>query len=336
MTYLGYATIVAGAAAVTRPLHAATPLVRSAGLSRSLGREIYFKLDCLQEPGSFKLRGIGRVVQAAKEKGAKGVVSSSGGNAGIATAFAAQRLGLDCTVVLPSSTPSSVRATLEEIYCATVVVRGAVWDEANVEAERISRDSQSPLVHPFDDPIAWDGHASMVEEIVADLGRHPDCIVVSVGGGGLLMGTLLGVERHAPQTHRIVAVETQGADSFARSFQAGCPVALPGGITSIAKSLGATTPSPTILRKALDSKNIVTTKVVSDADALRACLAFANERRFLVEPACGASLATVYDPRHADDVFDDHCRTVVIQVCGGAVVDFSMLRAWLENHHVVN
>lgn len=313
------------------PLHCVTPLVRSQHLSASLGRDIYFKLDCLQPPGSFKIRGMGRVVQSARDAGACGVVSSSGGNAGLATAYAAQRLGLDCTVVLPTSTPKGVLRSLETLYGARVIVSGSVWDEANVEAERLARETRCPLIHPFNDPVAWEGHASVVEEVVTQLREAnvgpPDCFVTSVGGGGLLMGIIRGVERYSRDTRRIVAVETLGADSFDRSFRAGKALTLPNGITSIAKSLGATTPSGTIVANALAS-GIVVTKTVSDADAVAACISFAKECRHVVEPACGASLATVYNPGHAADIFDDDVRSVVIQVCGGAVVDIAALVTW--------
>lgn len=314
-------------------LHSVTPLVRSSPLSAAMGREVFLKLECLQPSGSFKLRGIGHVVQRAYDDGARAVVSSSGGNAGLATAYAAQKLGLDCVVVLPTTTPDEVRRNLEDLYGARVVVSGGVWDEANVEAERLAREMSARLVHPFDDPIAWEGHATMVAEISEQLGesRSADCFVTSVGGGGLLMGILKGIELHAPSTKRVVAVETDGADCFDRSFRAGAPVTL-SGITSIAKTLGATTPSATVLAAALES-GIVKTKVVSDADAVAACVAFANERRHLVEPACGASLATVYNPRHRDLFLDDddNIRTIVVVVCGGAVVDLPALSSWAKN-----
>ena len=164
----------------------------------------------------------------------------------------------------------------------------------------------------------------MVEEIdaqLAALGLRMDAIVCCVGGGGLLAGVLRGVGDR--DDCAIVAAETVGADSFAQSMEAGTPATIP--ITSIAKSLGAGTPSPTVLRDALAS-NRVYTHVVSDAAAVRACLDFADERRVLVEPACGAALACVY----GDDVpaVLKNRRCVVVEVCGGAVVGVEQMNAW--------
>lgn len=69
-------------------------------------------MDAMQPPGSFKIRGIGKTAQAAAARGVTQLVSSSGGNAGLATAFAGQQLGLPVTVVLPESTPQFVAAKL--------------------------------------------------------------------------------------------------------------------------------------------------------------------------------------------------------------------------------
>ena len=97
-------TAAAVRALTNAPLHDITPLIRSAPLSNKLNCDVFFKMDCAQPPGSFKLRGIGATVKEAVENGADGVVSSSGGNAGLATAHAARALGIACTVVLPTST----------------------------------------------------------------------------------------------------------------------------------------------------------------------------------------------------------------------------------------
>mmetsp|Transcript_25551 Transcript_25551/g.82676 ORF Transcript_25551/g.82676 Transcript_25551/m.82676 type:complete len:354 (-) Transcript_25551:396-1457(-) len=305
-------------------LHVKTPLVKAFSDGE---RTIWLKLDCAQPPGSFKLRGVSRVVQLAAAKGAAGVVSSSGGNAGIATAYAAQKLGLECVVVLPVTTPEATRKSLRDSYGATVVVRGRAWDEANVEALRLAAEKEWPLVHPFDDPDLWPGHASLVDECfdqLRDAGEAPpDCFVASVGGGGLLAGIMHGVSKQqASRRVAIVAVETEGADCFSRSVAQRKPATLPN-ITSIAKSLGALTPSTTILEAALrkDANYDVSTRVVSDTQALSAVFRFAKDYRQLVEPACGAALVACYDTA----LLPADVKNVVIEVCGGAVVDLPTL-----------
>ena len=97
------------------------------------------------------------------------LVSSSGGNAGLATAHAARALGIACTVVLPTTTPDAVRRKLEDEYGAEVIVEGAVWDEANERAKALAAEYKRPLVHPFEGETTWKGHASLVEEVDAQL-----------------------------------------------------------------------------------------------------------------------------------------------------------------------
>jgi len=317
-------TAAAVRALTSAPLHDITPLIRSAPLSNKLSCDVFFKMDCAQPPGSFKLRGIGATVKEAVDQGADGVVSSSGGNAGLATAHAARALGIACTVVLPTTTPDAVRLKLEKEYGAEVIVEGAVWDEANERAKALASEYKRPLVHPFEGEKTWEGHSTLVQEVdaqLAELGLSMDAIVCCVGGGGLLAGVLRGVGDR--DDCAIVAAETHGADSFAQSFKAGTPATIP--ITSIAKSLGAGTPSPTVLKDALASKRVYT-HVVSDGDAVRACLNFADERRVLVEPACGAALACVYGDDVPAVLRDRRC--VVVEVCGGAVVGVEQLNEW--------
>ena len=318
------AAAVARALSTSAPLHDVTPLIRSAALSNKLNCDVFFKMDCAQPPGSFKLRGIGATVKEAVEQGADGVVSSSGGNAGLATAHAALALGIKCTVVLPTTTPDAVRRKLEDEYGAEVIVEGAVWDEANERAKALASEYRRPLVHPFEGETTWKGHSTLVQEVdeqLADLGLSMDAIVCCVGGGGLLAGVLRGVGDR--DDCAIVAAETHGADSFSQSMEAGEPATIP--ITSIAKSLGAGTPSPTVLKDALASKR-VHPHVVSDSDAVRACLDFADERRVLVEPACGAALACVYGDDVPAVLRDRRC--VVVEVCGGAVINMEQMNAW--------
>jgi len=313
-------------------LHIVTPLVQGPILEKN-NCEIWYKLDCLQPPGSFKLRGLGKVVENAKRSGAAGVVSSSGGNAGIATAYAAKACGLECLVVLPITTPKATAEKLKLEYGASVIIEGDVWDTAHLKAQEISKARGWPLVHPFDDPTAWEGHASLVDECFEQLSpKIPHCFITSVGGGGLLAGVLTGIERNLSRFEKkptVIAVETHGADSFAQSFAAGKPITLDA-ITSIAKSLGARTPSSTILTNALQlSKDSIDLKslVVSDEQALRATIRFANEYRHLVEPACGAALAAIH---HTPSILPDDS-TIVVEVCGGAVVDLPAISKWASD-----
>ena len=299
-------------------LHIATPLLASSALPARTGRSVWLKMDALQPSGSFKLRGIGHACAAYAARGARRFVSSSGGNAGIAAAYAGRALGLPVLVVVPETASLRARELIAR-EGADIVVHGASFQEANAHAQALL-DAHDAFIHPFDDPLLWEGHASMIDE-VAQAGLRPDVVVLSVGGGGLLCGVAEGLRRHGWDDVPLFAVETQGADSYAQALRAGRPVELPG-IGSIATSLGARRVSERAFAWA--GERPVHSVVVSDAEAVQACLRFMDDHRVVVEPACGASLALAYRGGAALAAFD----TVLVIVCGGVTATVAQLQAW--------
>ena len=302
-------------------LHQHTPLFENVEINARLGKRVYLKMDCFQPVGSFKIRGIGLLCQEAVQRGVTHLVSSSGGNAGLAAAYAGRRLGVDVTVVVPETTSATARRRIEA-EGAEVIIHGAAWDEANQFALQLVEKLNGAYIHPFDHPTIWRGHASMIDEL-ADQGPKPDVLVVSVGGGGLLCGLLEGLHRNGWADVPVLAVETEGADSLSTSLKAGRLETL-SGINSIAATLGARQVTPQAL--AWSERHSISSVVVSDRDAVRACLQFADDLRVVVEPACGAALSLMYDNHHHLAGF----RSVLMVVCGGAGVTIQQLLAWLE------
>ena len=244
------------------PLHIQTPLVESRRLSLLCGRAVWLKLDALQVPGSFKIRGVGFACETHARRGARRFVSSSGGNAGLAVAYAGRRLAIPVTVVVPETTTETAKELLR-LEGAEVVVHGASWQEANDLALSLVG-ADDAFVHPFDDPLLWQGHATMIDE-VAQAGLKPDAVVLSVGGGGLLSGVAEGLQRNGWGGVPILAVETAGAASFRAATEAGRPVEL-ARLASIASSLGAKRVCDQALR--WWQQRPIRSVVVSDASAL--------------------------------------------------------------------
>lgn len=298
------------------PRHLVTPFLRSHDLSQRLGKPVWLKLEALQPSGSFKLRGVGAVCEARLAAGARRFVSSSGGNAGIAVAWCGRELGVPVTVVVPESTPPWACERIRQ-QGAEVRIHGAAWAEANALAQSLAG-PQDAFIHPFDDPLLWQGHATMVDEMAAS-GPKPGAVVLAVGGGGLLCGVLEGLRRNGWSDVPVVAVETRGADCYARSVAAGRPVALPR-IDSVATSLGARQPCDAAL--AWHARHRIDNVVVSDAQAVAAALRFLDTHRLLVEPACGAALAAL---DHAPAALATAASVAVI-VCGGATVTARQLQ----------
>jgi L-serine/L-threonine ammonia-lyase len=205
---------------------------------------------------------------------------------------------------------------------ARLLVHGVSWDDAYAHAVTLAEQTGAINIHPFDDPQVWRGHASLVREI-AELGIKPGALVLSVGGGGLLCGVAEGLHSIGWSDVPIVAVETEGASSFAQSVQADRLITLDR-ITSIATTLGART----VAQQALDwtRRHLIVPWVISDRAAVDACLRFADDHRVLVEPACGAALAAAYLRAPA---IADHDPIVII-VCGGVGVTRELLQQWDE------
>lgn len=301
-------------------LHIETPLIESLPLSAKTAGRVWLKMEALQPSGSFKLRGIGHACQCYRLKGAKHFISSSGGNAGIAVAYSGRQLGIPVTVVVPESTPSRAIEAIEQ-EGASITIRGESWQESHECALQMTNPERI-LIHPFGDPLLWSGHATMIDE-VAGTNMVPDGIILSVGGGGLLCGVIEGLQRNNMDDVPVLAVETRGADSLSLSRQNNHLSSL-SEITSIATSLGA----KQVARQAYDScfSHTVISHVVSDLDAVEACLYFLENHRIMVEPACGASLSALLNP--VDFLTDK--KNILVIVCGGAGVTFEQLTAWKE------
>ena len=308
------------------PIHVHTPLWESPTLTNLLGTEVLLKMEAFQPVGSFKARGMGAACKAAYERGFQRVVCSSGGNAGYAVAYAGRKLGMDVTIVVPETTPARARDLITREN-AQVIVHGTAWDEAHAYATRLAAETGSAYIHPFDDPTVWQGHSTLIDELV-EAGVKPGMMVASVGGGGLLCGLVEGLQRVGWGDVPVLAVETEGAASFAGAVRAGELITLDA-VRTIAVTLGAKTVTPRALE--LAKQHEIIPWLVTDRQALDACLRFADDHRVLVEPACGAALSAGYDraePLAEFTISTMQREPVVFIVCGGAGVNREMLEKW--------
>ncbi|XP_019622791.1 PREDICTED: L-serine dehydratase/L-threonine deaminase-like [Branchiostoma belcheri] len=309
-------------------LYINTPLLESHPLSKHAGITVYLKLENVQPSATFKIRGISHLCQKALKEGAKHFVCSSGGNAGLAAAYSARKLGVPATIIVPESTPTF---TVERLRGegATVEVVGKVWDDSNQHTLKLAEQPGFVYIPPFDHPVIWEGHASLVQELAGTLQDKPGAIILSVGGGGLLCGVVAGLRKVGWTDVPVVAMETQGADSFNAAVTAGKLVTIPD-ITSVAKCLGAKTVAQEAFN--LSKQHPIHSVVVTDEEAVEACAKFLDDERLLVEPACGAALAAVYS--RVISRLQDQGRlpggiaSVVVVVCGGNNITLQQLDTW--------
>ena len=302
-------------------IHIQTPLIKSLCVGRELSANVWLKMEALQPCGSFKARGVGYACSHYVADGATGFISSSGGNAGLAVAYSGRCLGVPVTVVVPTTTKQTA-IDLMELEGAKGIVQGNIWEQAHEYAMSLAVQGHV-YIHPFDDPYLWAGHASIIDE-VKDAGLKPDLVVLSVGGGGLLSGVVQGLQQHDWADVPVLAIETVGADSLATAITAQQHVGLQN-ISSIATSLGATKVAARAFY--LLSEHPIHSLVVTDKQAVDACLQFLDDHRVLVEPACGASLAAVY--AHSELMRDK--KNILVVVCGGVGANVAQLKQWSQS-----
>mmetsp|Transcript_10552 Transcript_10552/g.16176 ORF Transcript_10552/g.16176 Transcript_10552/m.16176 type:complete len:379 (+) Transcript_10552:60-1196(+) len=317
-------------------LFRATPLIRSIPLSRLAKKDVYLKLDALQASGSFKDRGMAHLCSTLLDQGVKQLVSSSGGNAGLAVATIGKELQMEVSVIVPKTTKSLVVEKLKSLR-ADVTIHGENWNEADKLArQRAESDKSSAYISPYDNPLLWTGHSSVVDEVIEEMPEKEGSIgavVVSVGGGGLICGVLEGLERRGLVHTTVIASETEGADSFGQAWKNGSLVTLPA-ITSIATSLGALQVTPVATERAqrhITQGGSVESAVCTDAEAVNACVKFAQDHRLLVEPACGAALAVAYTERLRERYLSEIDGPVVLEVCGGSGVNIDLMMQWKKD-----
>jgi L-serine/L-threonine ammonia-lyase len=308
-----------------------TPLVESACLSRAAGCRIFLKLENVQPSGSFKSRAMGNQILSHlrnPENIGRRVhfYASSGGNAGLAAVCAAQSLGYPCTVVVPMGTKPLMLDKIRAAGAADVIRHGETFSEAGeYMRETIMKTSNGDdhdvvkiALHPFDNQPIWEGNSTIIDELETQLppATTPeeqqayddralplDAILCSVGGGGLLNGLVMGIEKRrqlkqatspsssTPNPIHLLAIETAGTDSLAAAVAKNSLVSLPK-ITSQATSLGAVRVSETTFQYAVSPPPgiKVHSTVLSDAEAARGVLRLANDERLLVELACGVCI----------------------------------------------
>ena len=280
-----------------------TPLIES----EIAGARVWLKCESLQTGGAFKLRGAtNRLLQLSSEERERGVVAFSSGNHARGVAIAARRLGIRAVIVMPADAPAvKVEGTAAE--GAEIVFYDRLTESREEIAARLAGATGATVVPSFDDPAVVAGQGTIGLEIVEQLGRAPQRVVVPCGGGGLASGIALAV----PEAE-IVVVEPEGWDDMARSLETGRIVPVqpnpPPTMCDAIQTLHVAQLTLDILR-ARSARALA----VSDAE-VEAAIRFAwREHRLVVEPGGGAALAALLSGKA-----EPHDDTVVV-VSGGNV-----------------
>ncbi len=202
-----------------------TPLIDAAPLKDDPAPgALRLKLECLQVTGSFKPRGAtNKLLSLNDGQVRRGIITASGGNHGLAVAYAARQAATRAVIYLPASTPPAKAAKLAA-WGAEVRTEGAVWDEANEAALAAAAQEGLTYLHPFADPAVIAGQGTVGLEILEDA-PETGLLLVAIGGGGLISGIATAVKALKPGI-RVVGVEPAGAPTLKESLAAGQLVTL--------------------------------------------------------------------------------------------------------------
>jgi threonine dehydratase len=277
-----------------------TPLLALEVGAVGVEHPLFAKLDLLQPTGSFKVRGALALLTGVAVPPA-GVVAASGGNFGLAVAWAAARLGIPAEIVVPATTPPDKLAPFAAFDAVLRVVEGYYADALAVADERVAA-TGALRAHAYDQRQVVAGQGTAALEVLED--AAVDTVVVACGGGGLLAGTVAAVEGRA----RVVAVETDGTATFHAALAAGHPVDVEvGGLA--ASSLGAARlgDHAWAIRDA-----VARSVVVHDDDVRDAQRRLWHGVRLIAEPGGATALAALTSGAYVPEADE----RVAVLVCG--------------------
>lgn len=294
-----------------------TPAIQSAAAGARLDTTVFLKLECLQNAGSFKVRGsFNKLLSMTEEERARGVVTVSGGNHAIAVSQVARALGSHALVLMPKTVAPFNIALTEAAGGKVELCEDAIVAFARADVHAAGGRTN---IHSFDDPLIIAGHGTLGLEF-ARQAEGLTHLFISIGGGGFSAGVGAAMKALNPALH-IIGVETEGATTMTEALAAGKPVALRP--TSIARTLGA--PFATARTMAAARAFLDDIVVVSDRDAVAELVWLLQNERILVEPAASCVLAAAMLRRAA---FGPGARVGLI-LCGSNVA-LEDVAAWRD------
>lgn len=264
-----------------------TSVMTSASIDAIAGCQVFFKCENFQKVGAFKARGaMNAVLGLSAEDRARGVATHSSGNHAQALARAAKIVGTRAYIVMPKTAPEIKKKGVRAFGGEITECEPTLADREKTLAEVVARTGATEI-HPFNnyDVIAGQGTAAI--ELFDAVGEPLDFLLVPVGGGGLLSGTLLATQFFSPKT-KVIAGEPAGADDAFRSMQSGKPE--PSQANSVADGLLTSLGDKTFPIIKDGVSEIIT---VTDEEIIRAMRLIWERVKIIVEPSCAVPFAAV-------------------------------------------
>ena len=247
--------------------------------------EVSIKLELFQQTGSFKARGVAIGLEILeKDKKAQGIVTVTGGNHGIATAWGASQYGISAKIIMPK-TADPFRIDKCKNLGAEVILAENV-DDAFRRLDEIEKEENRFVLHPFNQENMIIGSATCCAEILDQMGDI-DILIIPIGGGGLIGGMAHYLDQ-INSSVELLGVEPVGADSFTKSLEKKSAVRI-NKVDTIADSLGA--PMAMDFSFNIAKQRVSQVERVTDDEIRDAMITMRDRLGFIVEPACATSLA---------------------------------------------
>jgi threonine dehydratase len=271
-----------------------SPFERSEAFSHLTGNAIFLKLENHQMTGAFKERGaLNKILLLTDDERRRGVIAASAGNHAQAVAYHAVKRGIRAQIVMPLTTPL-VKASATRGYGAEVILTGANYDEACLEALRRCKEQGLTFIHPFDDEAVIAGQGTLGIEML-DQAADLDAVVIPIGGGGLIAGVACAVKELNPKI-RVIGVQTSKLPSMKAALESNTPVTLPADKT-IADGIAVR--SAGVLTLPLVRKYVDEIVTVDDEEIANAILLLLEKEKTLSEGAGAVATAAVLNQKVA-------------------------------------
>ena len=265
-----------------------TPVLTSRTVDALCGAQLFFKCENFQRAGAFKFRGAcNALAQFSPGQKERGVVTFSSGNHAQAIALAASLLGIRAVIVMPNDAPA-VKAAATRGYGAEVVLYDRYKESREAIGERLAREQGLTLIPPYDHPHIMAGQGTVAKELFEEVGSL-DYLLVPLGGGGLLSGSLISARALCPAC-RVIGVEPEAGNDGQRSLSSGRIISID---TPQTIADGAQTQSLGRLTFAVIRELVSDIQVVGDRELVESMKFFAGRMKIVVEPTgcLGAALA---------------------------------------------
>lgn len=290
-----------------------TPLIKNEWLSKKYACEVYLKLENLQPVGSFKLRGATNMMATLSEEDRKkGVLAVSAGNHAQGVAWAAEKFGMDATIIMPKPSPL-VKIMNTEALGAKVILAGENVDESFEFAKEYLKEHNKIYVHPFNQEEIIYGQGSIGFELKEQI-ENIDYIFGSIGGGGLMAGVGSVVKKFFPDC-TVVGSQSTGASSMIKSLQQGKLVESQ---TVATFADGIKVKKPDFKMYELLDKVIDEAVHVEDDKVAMAVLGLLEQARVIAEGAGAINLAAFHE-LHEQNPRRFKNKKVVLIICGGNI-----------------